>query len=165
MDKAQFWQLIEASQNKKRDCEKQAAELEKLLVKLSPEEIISFDHVFEEHSRESYRWDWWAVAYIVNGGCSDDGFEYFRFWVIAQGKDYFEAAMQTPERAADVADSDQGCECESISYSANHAYEAVTGKPMPPLQNLPSRPSEPTGEPWREEDLETLFPRLCEKFG
>ncbi len=38
---------------------------------------------------------------VVNGGCSDDGFEYFRGWLIGQGGAYFEAALKDPERAAD----------------------------------------------------------------
>jgi len=26
-----------------------------------------------------------GAAYIINGGCSDDGFEYFRRWLVLQG--------------------------------------------------------------------------------
>ena len=55
MDKTRFWQLIEESQNKKRDCEKQAAKLEKLLGKLSAEEIVAFHDIFSELLIESYR--------------------------------------------------------------------------------------------------------------
>jgi hypothetical protein len=70
MDKSQFWQLIEKSKNKRGDCDAQAAKLKKLLVKLDAEDIIGFDQIFTELRIESYRWDLWAVAYIVNGGCS-----------------------------------------------------------------------------------------------
>jgi hypothetical protein len=28
-------------------------------------------------------------SYIIDGGCSDDGFEYFRCWLISRGKKLF----------------------------------------------------------------------------
>jgi hypothetical protein len=38
----------------------------------------------------SYRTVLWAAACLINGGYSDDGFEYFRGWLIVQGRDVFE---------------------------------------------------------------------------
>lgn len=164
MDKTQFWQLIEASQNKKRDCEKQAAKLEKLLSEQSAEDILDFENIFSSLLNQSYRWDLWAVAYIVNGGCSDDGFEYFRYWLIAQGRVYFEAALQNPERAADAALFEEA-ECEEIRYCAREPYESKTGTALHEVAQQLDYPEEPMGESWKEEDLETLFPRLCARFG
>jgi hypothetical protein len=47
------------------------------------------------------------------------------------------------------------------------AYEAKTGEEFPTGDALP--PSldryEPTGEPWKESDLATRFPRMCKRFG
>ena len=37
---------------------------------------------------EAYRWDIWAIAFIINGGCSDDGFEYFRGWLVRKAKNF-----------------------------------------------------------------------------
>ncbi|RYX81593.1 DUF4240 domain-containing protein [bacterium] len=163
MDKAQFWQLIEASKNKKSDCQKQAAKLEKLLDKLSADEILGFENIFTSLLSESYRWDLWAVAYIVNGGCSDDGFEYFRYWLIAQGQTYFEAAIQNPERAADAARFEEA-ECEEIRYATCEPYQSKTGTPIDEVSDGLNYPAEPMGQPWNEEDLEALFPRLWKKF-
>jgi hypothetical protein len=163
MDKSQFWQLIEKSKNKRGDCEAQTAKLEQLLGKLGADDIISFDQIFAELRIESYRHDLWAVAYIVNGGCSDDGFEYFRCWLIAQGQEYFEAALGSPERAADAITPGDEAECEDIAYASRTAYEQKTGQSIP-TPNL-DYPAEPLGQPWSEEELETLFPTLSEKFG
>ena len=44
----------------------------------------------------------WAVAYIVLGGCSDDGFDYFRFWLIAQGRKVFYNALENADTLCDV---------------------------------------------------------------
>jgi len=35
-------------------------------------------------------------------GCSDDSFDYFRGWLIAQGKDVYLAALHDPDSLADV---------------------------------------------------------------
>ncbi|BCM92212.1 hypothetical protein IAD21_04091 [Abditibacteriota bacterium] len=164
MDKPQFWRLIEASSNKTRNCDKQVAKLEKLLDKLSAEEILGFENIFTSLMRDSYRWDLWAVAYIVGGGCLDDGFEYFRHWLIAQGQTYFEAALQNPERAADAARCEEA-ECEAIRYATREPYEAKTGIDICEVADAPDYAEEPVGQPWSEEDLEVLFPRLCKKFG
>ena len=167
MDKTQFWALIEASRNKKRDCEKQAQKLRQLLSQLNAEDIIEFDRIFGECSDLLYRWDLWAVAYIVNGGASDDGFQYFRWWIIGQGREHFEATIENVERAADGlrAKDGGGVECEEIAYCINHAYREKIGNYIPRRTPNENSPVEPTGEPWKEEDLETLFPALCEKFG
>ena len=96
MDTDGFWDLIEASRHGDQGCEEQTRILTALLAQLEPEGIVSFQRHFAERRRESYRWDLWAVAYIVNGGCSDDCFDYFRGWLIAQGREYFETALASP---------------------------------------------------------------------
>jgi hypothetical protein len=35
----------------------------------------------------------WVAAYLMNGGCSDDGFDYFRGWLIAQGRTTLEQVV------------------------------------------------------------------------
>ena len=116
-----------------------------------------------QQSIEAYRWDLWAVAYIINGGCSDDGFEYFRGWLIAQGKDYFEAALKNPENAAACVAEGGDVECESILYVANQAYKDKTGSEMAPA--IVSYPSEPKGQSWDEDSVEELYPNLAQRFG
>jgi hypothetical protein len=38
---------------------------------MEPAEIVSFQQHLLGRMQEAYRSDLWAVAYIVNGGCSD----------------------------------------------------------------------------------------------
>ena len=168
MDVDRFWELIEESRREAGDCEEQARVLTARLELLPPEEIVSFQTHLDARRRESYRWDIWAVACIINGGCSDDGFDYFRGWLIAQGRDFFEMVLRTPERAGEGvpagAEHDYDFECESILYAAYGAYEAKTGQEMP-LEELPaSGLTEPEGEPWDEADLESLYPDLTRRF-
>ena len=158
-----FWQLIENSKRGVDDCDEQSEKLSALLTELESQEIIDFDTIMRQQLIEAYRWDLWAVAYIINGGCSDDGFEYFRGWLIAQGKDYFEAALKNPENAAARVSEGGDVECESILYVANQVYEEKTGSEMP-LPNV-MQPSEPTGQRWDEDEVEELYPNLAQRFG
>jgi hypothetical protein len=115
---------------------------------------------------ESYRWDLWAVAYIVNCGCSDDDFDDFRGWLLAQGKDRYQAALEAPERIGDWVEPGDPVECENFVYVARRAYEEKTGRELPMQAISVDWPSEPSGEPWDKsvEALQRLYPKLCERF-
>lgn len=172
MTTEEFWDLIERSREDVFDCDEQAEQLTDLLAELEPEEIVAFDELWTQKHTEAYRWDLWAVAYIVNGGCSDDAFTDFRYWLVAQGQKYFEAALAEPERAGDRATpGEDDAECEQIGYAPGVAYERKTGRELPrygakpDTSGEPSTPIEPAGETWSEEDLPTLYPELCERFG
>lgn len=78
MIEEQFWKLIKQSKRGTEDCDEQAEKLTELLIGLEPTEIIAFERHLTRRINDTYRWDIWAVAYIINGGCSDDGFEDFR---------------------------------------------------------------------------------------
>lgn len=157
-----FWNLIKQSRRgATEDCDEFAENLTARLEKLEPAEIISFQQHLWTLLGDSYRRDLWAVAYIINGGTSDDGFEYFRGWLIAQGREFFEQVLADPEKAASRV-KDEEAECESILYAALQAYENKTGQEMPEI-NI-SHPKEPTGAKWKEEDLERLYPKLCKRF-
>jgi hypothetical protein len=162
MNKEEFWILIDGIRAKVgNDCDAVAAHLFDSFTKLTPTEILGFQQQVWQRLAESYRWDLWAVAYIVNGGCSDDGFEYFRGWLIAQGRDFFEQALHNPESVGSRAEPDIN-ECEDILHAAPRAYENVTGGPLPLDSFLP--PKEPAGSRWQQADLPRLYPRLAEKF-
>lgn len=164
MSVAQFWKLLERAANAGGGkCQATAEALETALMRLSPDEILGFELRKETCMAESYRWDLWAVAYLMNGGCSDDGFEYFRGWLLTQGSDYFEAALRDPERAADRALGQDNHECEAILYPAREVYTRKTKRPMPFA--LAPRPLHPVGKSWEEEELPALYPRLAARFG
>jgi hypothetical protein len=158
-----FWSLIERTPGAAgKDCFKKAAALQASLRRLSADEILGFQIQFQERMAESYRSDLWGVAYLVNGGASDDGFEYFRAWLIGHGRKYFEAALKDPERAADLAGRGQNNECEPLLYCAMQAYESKTKRRLPIV--VLDRSSQPAGAPWTEEDLPKLFPKVAKRF-
>jgi hypothetical protein len=84
----------------------------------------------------SYRAPLWAAAYLVNGGCSDDGFDYFRGWLLTQGRAAFERAVDDPDTLADLtairsAVGEAGVECETAFGIAADAHRAATGEDLP----------------------------------
>ena len=111
--------------------------------------------------RTSYRWDLWGAAFVINSGCSDDGFDYFRGWLMLQGHDVWEAALRDPESLADVS-FDGDAECENVLYAASKAYEQLAGRSLPPPRD--GHPKEPMGTAWQETDLEALHPKLWKRF-
>ena len=164
MTDSQFWEMIQQSRFRAKKCIRQANRLFRLLAELTPEEILSFDEHFTKRLIKSYHWDLWGVAYILNDGCSDDGFEYFRSWLIGQGKMVYDSVLMMPSTIGYYVDIDdeEVFECEELMYAAPSAYQHVTGKEMPVKEKQYS--TEPEGKPWEEEELEKRFPFLYPRF-
>lgn len=162
MSQEKFWAIIHQNRRNCNDCEALANALQSSLSQLSPAEIIEFDFLFRQKVIEAYRWDLWGIAYLINGGCSDDSFEYFRYWLIGQGQTVYETVLANPEAILDFIDEETDIECESLIYASQYAYEALVGAALP-SQEL-TYPQEPAGEQWEEEDLEHLFPRVAAQY-
>ena len=169
MDKSQFWQLIENALAKSSgECEGQAAALKTSLSLLPMEKLIAFERIFTEYRNAAYRWDLWGAAVMLNGGSSDDGFEYFRWWLIGQGQAVFEGALADPDSLADLikADIEWGdawLECESIAYVAAEVYEEIAGHEMP-TEGIHVFVSEPVGRRWEDDNLEALYPKIAARI-
>ena len=163
MDRNGFWEIIDEAQRDGDDVYDVAECVVRLLRTLEPDEIINWGQHLSDVLGESYRWDLWAVAYIVNGGCGDDGFEYFRAFLIARGRRRFEAALADPQSIGDWIEPGEN-ECEELLAVAWDAYLAKTGEELPDDAIKLRAPSDPIGERWQEDQLEQLYPQLCEKF-
>jgi hypothetical protein len=165
MDAARCWQLIEATAPEGgAGTEEHADAVAEALRTLEPDEIVAFDLFLHERLEEAYRWDLWAVAYVALGGCGDDSFEYFRLWLVAQGKDYFERALKDERRAVDNLAPGDEAECEALLYAAQEVYESKTGGSGLPSSYSPHK-TDPDGEPWSEETVHELYPELAKRFG
>ena len=73
---------------------------------------------------KAYRADLWDVAYAINGGCSDDGFVYFRWWLVMQGEDILEAALENPESLAEISAATRDLEHEGYGYSRRESLSS-----------------------------------------
>jgi Protein of unknown function (DUF4240) len=162
MDTTTFWKLIEdAKQLSGGNPERQVAELTDALSALEASNIIAFDAHFDQLMAVSYTRELWAAAYIINGGCSNDCFDYFRGWLIAQGEAVFHNALHNPETLVEVVEPEEA-ELEEILYVAQEAYERKTGQELPQGERVIW---ELNDELWDEETKYAMYPKLATKFG
>lgn len=165
MERAEFWLVVEES-GRDHEGDAQVAEIERRLSALSPEDVLSFERHLRALLAESYRQDLWGAAYLINGGCSDDGFDYFRGWLIAQGHETYQRALADPDSLAKIADLEEPVELESLWYAAGRVYEGMTGDRIPQSVYQTSQPAD-LGEPWDFDDdaeMERRYPKLFARF-
>lgn len=141
VDAQQFWKLIEAAHRQvadPADAWAVAARAVTLLSVRPRDEILAAHQALWGLMADSYRSPLWAAAYVINGGCSDDGFEYFRGWLIPQGRQVYERTVADPDTLADLpviqakAPRTWPMECEDTLRIALEAYRAATGEEFPP---------------------------------
>jgi hypothetical protein len=171
MDETEFWEIVDSTREAAGgDPEEHADLLVERLVQLDPDSVIDFARHFETRFARAYRWDVWAAADIVLGGASDDAFDFFRCWLIGQGRHVFEGALHQPDALAPLLgdfDPEVDGDAEDLGYAADEAYELLTGVRLPDL-DLPPTPKEPEGEFIDFEDPKAVaasFPKLWERFG
>ena len=91
MDEQMFWSLIGRAQR--------PSELHAQLAGLPEDQLLSFERLHAAYINRAYTSDLWGAAYLINGGCSDDTFEYFRAALISLGREVYERALTDPESA------------------------------------------------------------------
>lgn len=165
MSEELFWKVIDASRRGLEEQADQGDRLVRMLEQLDETAIVEWDRLLRTRLNEAYTWELWAVAFIANGGCSDDGFMYFRGWLVAQGRRYFEAALADPAKAAKAVQPGERAEFEDILGVASDAWRARTGRDDFHEHAAPVAPVEPRGEPWEEEELPRRYPKLAKRFG
>ena len=171
MTRDEFWQIIETTRlATNHDPDAQSEHIEMLLTPLPDDELVSFHTHFYALYAPTYRMDLWGAAYIINGGCSDDAFDYFRAWVIGRGQAIYEAALASPDSLAAIAEDDCA-EQEDLLSVAIGVWLKRHKKDWSDLEKESPFPSTPNADPgpaeWDEEDEESLarlYPRLYEKF-
>ncbi len=97
MEEDLFWSIIEKSLQNFSEQDQQERLLVKELQNLSPAQLIGFRLRTDKLLYDTYSSKMWCAAYIMNDGCSDDCFEYFRLWVISKGKETYQKAKDNPD--------------------------------------------------------------------
>ncbi len=133
-------------------------------------EVVEFQARFDELMTAANRIDLWGAAYLINGGCSDDGFRDFRAWLVGRGRHVYEAALKNPDTLVDVLDGDP-VDGYGLDVAAVRAYEALTGKAdfyeRLDRAEKDNPPPPPEGVDWDFEDeaeMRRRFPRLSHLY-
>ncbi|MCA9228340.1 MAG: DUF4240 domain-containing protein [Planctomycetales bacterium] len=173
MDADRFWQVIEkATEHDPKTAEDWDTKLVAQLVTLPAHDILAWDRIFADITSRAYRNDLWAAAYLINGGASDDGFYYFRCWLIGMGRDVCMNALEDPDSLADVVEPNwlaDGIDAEAEIYAAGfRAWQAVTGAADDAPYPVQNPKPELIGEDFDfddDEEMRRVLPRLCKLIG
>jgi hypothetical protein len=166
MDQAAFWKIIDAYvSDDKLESEYGYAEFAERLEAMSRDDILEFASAMRRALNTAHTWDMWGAAYLVCGGCAEEGFAYFCGWLMAQGSEVFRQAVDHPDSLAEYLpdyEGDDVFEDEAILAAPLAAFEEKTGSYEGFV--LTERPaSEPEGEQWDIEEqgeLEARLPKL-----
>lgn len=131
LDETIFWNIIDKSLKNTDNQEDQEQFLIREISTLTPHEMIGFRLRTDKLLYDTYNSEMWCAGYIMNGGCSDDGFEYFRNWIISRGRDVFYKAKENPDNLiTEVSKDIEFYEFESFWYVALEAFNKKTGKDL-----------------------------------
>jgi len=131
LDEDLYWSLIDKSLKNTSSQNKQEHFLIQEIGNLTPKQMIGFRLRTDKLLYDTYNSEMWCAGYIMNGGCSDDGFEYFRNWVISRGKETYIKAKENPDNLiSEVDEKIDNYEFESFWYVALEAFKQKTGKDL-----------------------------------
>jgi hypothetical protein len=104
------------------------------------------------------------MACIVMGGRGGDSIEYFRCFLIGNGRTDFESVVRYPEELAlkDIDLDPDVMGLEDLLYVGNSAYQTLTEDNGPLRSEFEdTHQAAPSGEAWKEAELSRRFPRLA----
>jgi len=168
LNEDKYWNIIGKSLIETKSQENQERYLIREIEKLTPAEIIGFRLRTDRLLYETYNPTMWCAGYIMNGGCSDDMFEYFRNWVISRGKQTYYKAKDTPDCLIDEVNDEAGFyEFEIFWYVANKAFKNRTGENLYDFIDYEKFTTSERTYPqfeftWEEDDPDSLR-ELCPK--
>jgi hypothetical protein len=136
-----------------------------------PDEIVAWGRHLDKVMAASGTQDLWAAAYLINGGCSDEGFDAFRGWLIAHGRETVARSVRSPDSLAEMplvrAAAENGAvfEAEEVLSIAAEAYAEATGSDLPAEDRPVTRPD--ADDLWdfdNEEEMQRRLPKLSALF-
>jgi hypothetical protein len=171
MNTNEFWALVDDARRDGGGADAVAARAAAALATRDAADIVACDRHIRRVLAASQRADLWGAAYLVNGGCSDDGFDHFRGWLMTQGREAFARAVAEPDSLADLpvvrraATTGEEFGCAAMLAIGHEAHLKKTGTELPPDPTPVVRPD--TDDFWDfddEEEVARRFPRLAAHF-
>jgi len=168
-----FWSIIEGARGTDGD-EAHSRRLKSQLSSLSQQGLIDFYWLYQRFHANAYQEKVWAAGMLLNGGHgTDDGFEYFCHWLIAQGRATYETALVNPDSLAEIKlhDLDERAEFETYAYVIYSVFKNITARELNPEVDRG-----PYAADYKEPDFDNTvydsdeniaaeLPRLWKKYG
>lgn len=179
MDDQKFWELIQVASRGVAESDdafgqkRREAMLAELL-QLPPDEIMHFRRLFDQKVDLAFSYRLWGAAYLINGGCSDDGFYHFSCWLVGTGHEVYRKTLQDPDSLADLLDGEWPLQA-SYASAAQEAWTQRSGreymefyKELEQLGRLPAD-TEEEDEYWDfdfddNDEMRERYPRLSEIY-
>lgn len=160
MDEALFWDIVETGLSDGAPIADRIDAITDRLALFKPATIKAFQKQLLARLAESYRSDVWALAYLLQDGCSDDAFHAFRAWLILRGRAVFAAALTDPDGFDVALHTGPTDGAAALIEAAPIAHDMRAGKPMPP----PARKRLKLGGPDLDEsEFATALPTIAAK--
>jgi len=170
MNTNEFWELIGDAARGGGTPDTVAEQAVATLATQDADEIVGFERHLRRVLDASYKVDLFGAAYLVNGGCSDEGFDAFRGWLMAQGREAYARAVGEPDSLAELpavrraAVTGEELGSEKILAIAAEAHRKATGEELP---EVPATKRPNTDDFWDfddEDEVRRRFPRLAALF-
>jgi len=174
LNEEQYWTLVDNSLKLTQDQDQQGQYLISEIKKLTLHEMIGFNLRTAHLLNEIYTSEMWCAGYIMNNFCSDDGFEYFRCWIISRGKEvYYNAKANSDYLVNEVVEGRKWYEFGLFGVAADEAFEETTGKELldhidyahPRIAETFWEPIVFNWHPDNPESMKQICPKLYDKLG
>jgi len=176
MDESEFWTLVDTARFAETPTDEALVEL---LTGRSLEELVAFQRRFDAVTDRVHRWDVWAAAYLIGGGCSDDAFGDFKAGLVALGSDWFERVAAGADELAShplVIEAAESRDVAEVIFDENFAFAASTAAESgadvevfwAAMEAVPDDAESPElGDGWDFDDKQEMrsrLPRLASLF-
>jgi len=154
VDDESFWAVVEASRagldlsDPEAAAEEQIGALRERLTALSDQDLFLFQARLHEQTARANDWRVWGAGYLAAGGMSDDAFDYFRLWLVMQGRAAFARVLENPDQLADLRWDAEGAAFEVGEGFGYLVAETLEGRGVDSGDALPTAPAtaEPAGD-------------------
>jgi hypothetical protein len=146
-----FWEIVQkACRSDSRSSERWNEMLTAELSTLPPDEIVEWNHFFDRFVARACTIDLMAACYVMSTGAGDDGFYYFRCWLVGMGREVYTKAIENADSLVSVAlPFSTGFMPEAEIYAAAHAaWMQATGEPDTAPYPARNESAKLTGDDW-----------------
>lgn len=124
MPQKHFWQLIDHV-NAAVECADKITILQATkaqLSRFSSQEILEWYKRYDQVVKKADRVDLWRACADCGIHASNDGFYYFRAWLVSQGKDVYTSVLEDPEKLSEYVPDPEEASFEGYNYVTWDVY-------------------------------------------
>lgn len=129
---ANYWDIVRESLLNAVDQESQLAKLTSILTEMKPNQILTFALRTEELLYRAHTTPLKCACWIMNYGYgSEDGFIYFKTWLISKGQKIYSEALENPDSLIPHKNpNNEFYESEQFRYAPHYAFEQTSGEDL-----------------------------------